>query len=98
MRSASIPKGSTSQFWWPKALIQGFFNIIHLFSRSIPLIAVQVNMVEVNGVKSLHFSKIIDTYQEPEEPDVPAYKGFNEGDWTELAPWTVEAAKTLLGI
>lgn len=70
-----------------------FFNIMYLFSKYIPLIAVQVNMVEVSGVKSLHFTKILDIYQEPEDEDnateVP------EEDWKKDAPWTVEVAKTI---
>jgi hypothetical protein len=74
-----------------------FFNIIHLFSKSIPLIAVQVKMVEVNGVKSLPFSKIIDTYQEPEETDEPTVP-YGEDEWKKDAPWTLEAANTLVNI
>src|SRR3954451_9314550 len=33
-----------------------FFNVIHLLSYSIPMIAVQVSMLIVGGKKSLHFS------------------------------------------
>src|SRR6185369_16223540 len=44
-----------------------FFNVIYRFSHSIPIIAVQVNLVEVAGQHALHFSKVIDTYQEPED-------------------------------
>jgi hypothetical protein len=74
-----------------------FFNIIHLFSQTIPLIAVQVKLVEVAGSKCLHFSKIIDIYQEPEETEIAAPE-YNEAFWIEKAAWTVEAAKTLLEI
>ena len=75
-----------------------FFNIIHLFSQTIPLIAVQVSLVEVSGVKSLHFSKIIDTYQEPEETDVSTYINYGAEEWKKNTPWTLEAANTLLNI
>ena len=75
-----------------------FFNIIHLFSQTIPLIAVQVNMVEVNGIKSLHFSKVIDAYQEPEESEVSTFEDHDETSWNNKALWTVEAAKTLVEI
>jgi hypothetical protein len=74
-----------------------FFNIIHLFSQVIPLIAIQVNLVEVARQQSLHFSKIIDTYQPPEESDGKGEK-IDEGYWINNAPWTVETAKTLLEI
>ena len=75
-----------------------FFNIIHLFSQTIPLIAVQVSIVEVAGVKSLHFSKIIDIYQEQEETDVSTFEEHDEAYWNEKASWSVEAAKKLVEI
>jgi hypothetical protein len=75
-----------------------FFNIIHLFSQTIPLIAVQVNLVEVAGVRSLNFSKIIDVYQEPEETSESTYEQYDEAKWNEKSSWTVDAAKTLLEI
>lgn len=76
-----------------------FFNIIYLFSQSIPLIAVQVNMVQVNGVKALHFSKILDIYEEPEQPeDEDNTKEVPEAYWKKDAPWTVEVSNSLLNI
>jgi len=76
-----------------------FFNIIHLFSRTIPLIAIQVNLVEVAGVRALHFSKIIkDVYQEPEETEEFSYVKYDEAYWSEKFPWIVDSAKTLLEI
>jgi hypothetical protein len=77
-----------------------FFNIIHLFSHTVPLIAVQVNLVEVAGQKSLHFSKIIDVYQEPEDEDaaMSTIENVDENFWNKKASWTVEAANTLLEI
>lgn len=75
-----------------------FFNIIHLFSQTIPLIAVKVSLVVANGEKCLHFAKIIDTYQEPEETEVPTYVPFGEEEWREDSPWTLENAKLLLEI
>lgn len=76
-----------------------FFNILHLFSLTIPLIAVQIQLIEVAGQKSLHFSKIIDTYQEPEdeEPESSSPEE-SESDWNKRARFVVEAAKTLLEI
>ena len=73
-----------------------FFNIIHLFSQIIPLIAVQVKLVEVAGQKSLHFSKIIDIYQEPEETNESTYEEHDEAYWNEYSSWTLETAKALL--
>ena len=36
-------------------------------SHAIPIIAIQSNIVEANGQRMLTFSKILDTYEEPEE-------------------------------
>jgi hypothetical protein len=37
-------------------------------SLAIPIVAVQANIVEVNGQKALHLTRVLDTYEEPEEP------------------------------
>jgi hypothetical protein len=74
-----------------------FFNIIHLFSQTIPLIAVQVKLIEVAGQKSLDFTKIIDIYQEPEESEAGG-EPIGEDYWITNAPWTLDAARTLLDI
>lgn len=37
-----------------------FFNVISLFNRAIPIIAVQVQALEVNGATTLVFTKILD--------------------------------------
>ena len=75
-----------------------FFNIIHLFSQTIPLIAVQAKLVEVAGQQALHFSKIIDIYQEPEETDIATLEEYDEAYWNDKASWTLDAAKTLVEI
>ena len=72
-----------------------FFNVIQLLSHSIPFIAVQANIVETNGQKSLHFSKILDTYEEPE--DGTGIEEINdETTWAKKSSWTLETAKALL--
>ncbi len=64
-------------------------------SNSIPIIAVQANLIESGGQKSLHFSKVLDTYEEPDD-------GTGDGEihdetyWNKKAPWTIEAARALL--
>src|SRR6476661_4794225 len=44
-----------------------FFNVIHLLSHSIPIIAVQVSMISANGKRSLFFTKVLDTYEEVDD-------------------------------
>ena len=70
-----------------------FFNVIHLLSHSIPIIAIQVNMIEVNNQRSIHFSKILDTYEEPEDGSVDIY---DEAFWQEKSTWTIDAANEFL--
>lgn len=41
-----------------------YFNVIHLLSQSIPIIAVQVAMLESSGARTLFFNTILDTYEE----------------------------------
>jgi hypothetical protein len=73
-----------------------FFNVIYRFSHSIPIIAIQVNLIEVAGQQALHFSKIIDTYEEPEDASTAPLEEHDESYWQERSAWTLETAKTLL--
>jgi len=78
-----------------ETITRRFFNVIQLLSHAIPIIAIQVNIVEADGKKILHFSKILDTYEEPEEPGDGGQE-YNEAFWGENSPWTLDAAKALL--
>jgi hypothetical protein len=75
-----------------------FFNVIQLLSHSIPIVAVQANIVEVDGKRALHFSKVLDTYEEPEEDSWLSNDKHDEGYWQEYSPWTLDAAKALLEV
>lgn len=72
-----------------------FFNVIQLLSHSIPIIAIQVNMIEVSGNKSLHFSKILDTYEEPDD-GASNDEIYDEAFWKKKSTWTIDTAKVLL--
>jgi hypothetical protein len=41
-----------------------FFNVIHLLSHSIPIIAIQVALLQTGETKCLFFTKVLDTYEE----------------------------------
>jgi hypothetical protein len=71
-----------------------YFNVIQLMSLNIPMIAVQADLLEVNGEKILNFTKIIDIYIEPEESEEDI-KVVNEATWTNDAPWVNTNAKEL---
>ena len=80
-----------------ESITRRFYNVVQLLSHAIPIIAVQVNIVEAEGKRILHFSKILDTYEEPEDEN-GAEEGHDEDYWIKKAPWTVETAKALLEV
>jgi hypothetical protein len=75
-----------------------FFNVIHLLSHSIPIIAVQVSMLTANGKRSVFFSKLLDTYEEIEDGTTLEDRTYNRDDWAKKAKWTLDAADALLNV
>jgi hypothetical protein len=63
-----------------------FFNVIHLLSYSIPIVAIQASLLVLNGTKSLFFTKILDTYEEIEDTD-PSLddRKYTRDDWAKKA-------------
>ena len=78
-----------------ECITRRFFNVIQLLSHSIPIIAVQVNMIESGGHKALHFSKVLDTYEELDDGTGDG-EIYDELFWKKKASWTIEAARALL--
>jgi hypothetical protein len=74
-----------------------YFNVIQIMSLNIPMIAVQADLIEVNGQHILNFSKILDIYIEPEENEEDT-KVVNESTWTNDASWVTESTKDLFEI
>jgi hypothetical protein len=74
-----------------------FFNVIQLLSHSIPIIAIQVNMIESNNQKALHFTKILDTYEEIDD-GTSIDEVYDELFWKKKATWTIDASKALLEV
>ena len=72
-----------------------FFNVIHLLSYSIPIIAVQASMLAVNGRNSLYFTKVLDTYEEIDDGTSLEDRNYDREYWTERARWTLDAADSL---
>jgi hypothetical protein len=95
----------TIEYWdnekrkWPKrshyavlvaeSVTRRFFNVIQLLSHAVPIIAIQVNMIKSDEEKLLHFSKILDTYEEPEDTGV---KTYTEKYWVKYASWVLKIA------
>ena len=46
-----------------------FFNVINLFNRAIPVIAIQLNALKIDGKIILNFTKVLDIYEPPEDEE-----------------------------
>lgn len=75
-----------------------FFNVIHLLSHSIPIIAIQVALLQANGKKTLFFTKVLDTFEEIDDGTSLDGKTYNRDYWVKRAKWTLETSETLLGL
>jgi hypothetical protein len=73
-----------------------YFNVIQILSLNIPMIAIQADLLEVDGDYILNFSKIMDIYVEPEDEEDAAV--VTEQTWSEKAKWTLGTARKLLEI
>jgi len=73
-----------------------FFNVIHLLSKNIPIIAIQVSLVEVHGHLAMSFTKVLDVYEEEEDDGQTGGEiETTRGDWERKSIWTVETADCL---
>lgn len=79
-----------------ESITRRFFNVIHMLSHSIPIIAIQANVIEVGGVKSLNFITVLDTYEEIDDGMDIGNKNYDLDYWNEKAPYVIDCAKALL--
>src|SRR4051812_27975566 len=75
-----------------------YFNVIHLFSHSIPIIAIQVALLDVEGKKSLYFTTVLDTYEELDDGTSLEDRKYDRDYWSNRGNWTLEAADALFDI
>ena len=73
-----------------------YFNVIQILSLNVPMIAIQADLLEVNGEYILNFSKILDVYVEPEDEEEISV--VTESTWDDRANWTLGTAKELLNM
>lgn len=73
-----------------------FFNVIHLLSHSVPIIAIQASLIEANGKRSLFFTKVLDTFEEVDDGSSVLEIEVNRDFWNKKAKWTADAADRLL--
>ena len=89
------PKRSHTAVLVAEHMNRRFFNVIQLLSLEIPIIAIQANIIDVDGKRVLHFTKILEVYQEPESQVLPPTETVDERHWQEKSSWTLAHAKTL---
>lgn len=75
-----------------------FFNVIHILSHSVPIIAIQASLIESNGKRSLFFTKVLDTYEEVDDGASVLEVEVNRDFWNKKARWTADAADKLLSV
>lgn len=75
-----------------------FFNVIHILSHSIPIIAIQASLIESNGNRSLFFTKVLDTFEEIDDGTSVDEVEVNPDFWDKKAKWTLDAVKKLLAV
>jgi hypothetical protein len=81
-----------------ETITRRFFDVIQLLSHSIPIIAIQANLIEANGARSLHFTTILDAYEEPEDEAPAPEEACNESWWRTHSASTLDTAKALLKV
>lgn len=77
-----------------ESISRRFFNVIQLLSLSIPLKALQVELLKIGNQLALNFVKVLDSYEEPEEQET--VDEVDESYWVKHSPWTLELARYFL--
>ena len=72
-----------------------YFNVIQILSNNVPLIAIQANIIEIEDNKSLHFTKILDAYEEPEEDLIGTSENIDEAFWEKKSKSVLNIAKKI---
>ena len=75
-----------------------YFNVIQILSNNVPLIAIQANIIKTQNDTSLHFTKILDVYEEPDDDPTGGSEHFNESYWKKRSEIALDTAKELLEI
>jgi len=85
------PKRSHTAVLVAESINTRFFNVVHLLSQAVPIIGIQVSAIELEGKLGLHFTTMINSYEEPEvEGESPQ---VDEDYWKSEHPDTLTFAK-----
>jgi len=77
-----------------ESVTRRFYNVIQLLSYNFPLIAMQVQLIELEGKYALDFVKVMDVYQE-QGLDINE-EVVDEKYWKKNASWSLTLAQMLL--
>ena len=58
-----------------------FYNVISLFNKSVPIIALQMGAFDVEGKVALTFTKVLDIAETFDEPDEPGQEQVDRSSW-----------------
>lgn len=72
-----------------------YFNVIQILSNNVPLIAIQANIIDINGQRSLHFTKILDAYEEPDDDLSLQNENIDESYWITKSETVLRGAKII---
>lgn len=76
-----------------ETITKRFFNVIGLLSTTIPIIAIQCQIVEIEEKKALVFTKVLDAYEEPEDFQSESDEKVDESYWEKMFPKILSIAK-----
>ena len=86
------PKRSHTAVLVAEEITSRFFNVVHLLSMAVPMIGIQANIVQIGDAKAPHFTKMIDSYEEPEEEE-RTQQSYDEKHWVDNYPGAMECAR-----
>lgn len=73
-----------------------FFNVIHLLSNAVPIIAIQASLTSSNGIKSLFFTTVLNTFEELDDGTSIEEQSYDRDHWNKKARWVGEIADAVL--
>lgn len=75
-----------------------FFNVIWLLNRSLPIIAIKLDVLSNGKDFLLHFTKVLDIYISPEVGDEQTSASASKQDWEQYSPKAMKAFEKFLKI
>ena len=87
------PKRSHTAVLVAEKITSRFFNVVHLLSLGVPIIGIQANIVQTGDSRGLYFTKVIDSYEEPEDEEGTPQEPYDEKHWVDNYPGALDCAR-----